>query len=40
VGDEKYAKMAWQARTTEGMIPKGRLQQTWEEGIQKVLKKR
>jgi hypothetical protein len=39
VGDERYPKMAWQARTTEWRIPKGRLRETWEEGIEKILKK-
>jgi len=40
VEDERYPKMAWQARKSEGMIPKGRLRPTWDEGIQKILKKR
>jgi hypothetical protein len=31
--------MAWQART-EGKRPRGRSQQTWKEGIQKILKER
>jgi hypothetical protein len=32
--------MAWQDRISEGLIPKGRFRQTWEEGIQKILRKR
>ena len=31
--------MAWRART-EGKRPRGRSQQTWKEGIQKILKER
>jgi hypothetical protein len=38
-GDEKYTKMARQARI-QGKRPKGRPQQTWVEGVQKILKER
>jgi hypothetical protein len=42
MGEERYPKMAWQARTqgTHGKRPKGRLRQTWKEGIQKIWKER
>jgi hypothetical protein len=39
MGDERHPKMAWPART-QGKTPKGRPQQTWEEGIQKILNER
>jgi hypothetical protein len=37
MGDNGYHKIAWQAGT-QGKRPNQRPQQTWEEGIQKILK--
>jgi hypothetical protein len=39
MGDERYPKMAWQART-QRKRPKGRHRQYWEEGTQRILKER
>jgi hypothetical protein len=37
MGGERCPKMAWKART-QGKSPNVRPRQTWEEGIQKILK--
>jgi len=39
LGDEKYSKMAWDTRT-QGKTYTGRSWQTWEEGMQKILRER
>jgi hypothetical protein len=39
MGDERFLKMAWQART-QRLRPKGRQRQAWEETIQKTLNER
>jgi len=36
---EKYSKMAWDTRT-QGKRYTGRSRQTWEEGMQKILRER
>jgi len=39
MGNERYPKMTWQARTWRRR-PKGRPWYTWEEGIQNILEER